>query len=771
MSGSSERIRILHVDDEPSFAELTAGTVERRDSRFDVVTATSAEEGLELVRTQHPDCVVSDYEMPGMNGLEFLEAVREARPELPFILFTGTGSEQIASDAISAGVTDYLQKESGTEQYELLINRVENAVNAHRAEQQAAERLQELQQTLKTVPAAVARIDHNGAVLFANQRAETQFGIEPTGDTDRTYRDLPWEITGVDGDRIPEASVPFRSVPNTGEPAEGVRHGIVWPDGERRTVEIYGEPLVGENGTVESAVFSILDVTAEIERTRELERRETFLDYSPDILTVLSESGTIEYQSPTPDHLSDSHPPNMVGTSPREYIHPEDRPRAVSAYEHLLSADSEETVQVELRLRTVDGEYRWFESRATNYLGRAPVDGLIASTRDITERKAAERSLAAYASTVTQLQKATGRLLETSDREEATEITITGLERAFEFDIAGLWLSNADRTRLEPAAITEQGQDIVDEPPTYSADTQSLSWEAFERGQSRLVSDVAAHEERYNPESVIQSEVIVPVGEHGLLTIGSTERSAFDERDRHRVELWASLVESALARLDQIERLQHREQELQRERDRLDEFAGFVSHDLRNPLSVATGRLELAANDCDSPHLTAIERSLDRMDQLIDDVLQLARQGSTVGETEPVDLGELLSQCWTNVDTTDADLVVEAGCTVRADSSRLASIVENLFRNAVEHAAEPVTVTAGPLEDGGGFYIADDGPGIPDGERDRVFESGYSSKTGGTGLGLAIVRQVVEAHGWDIDVCAGADGGTRFEITGVEMVG
>jgi signal transduction histidine kinase len=158
------------------------------------------------------------------------------------------------------------------------------------------------------------------------------------------------------------------------------------------------------------------------------------------------------------------------------------------------------------------------------------------------------------------------------------------------------------------------------------------------------------------------------------------------------------------------------------------------------------------------------------MDQLIEDVLDLARQGSTLGERESVDLRELLSRCWTNVEAPDADLVVDGACVVRADSSRLASAVENLFRNAVDHGGEAVTVTVGLLDDESGFYVADDGPGIPDGERERVFESGYSTDSQGTGLGLAIVRQVAEAHGWDIDACESADGGARFEITGVETV-
>jgi Signal transduction histidine kinase len=92
------------------------------------------------------------------------------------------------------------------------------------------------------------------------------------------------------------------------------------------------------------------------------------------------------------------------------------------------------------------------------------------------------------------------------------------------------------------------------------------------------------------------------------------------------------------------------------------------------------------------------------------------------------------------------------------------------MRNAVEHGGESVAVTVGMLDDETGFYLADDGPGIPDGERDQLFESGYSTTDDGTGLGLAIVRQIVEAHNWEIRVCESADGGTRFEISGVETV-
>lgn len=129
-----ERIRVLHVDDDPEFAELTGGFLEREDDRLSVDVAASAAEGLERLDHERIDCVVSDYEMPQNSGIEFLEAVRERYPDLPFVLFTGKGSEEIASDAIYAGVSDYLQKGTDTQQYSLLANRIVNLVQQYRAE-------------------------------------------------------------------------------------------------------------------------------------------------------------------------------------------------------------------------------------------------------------------------------------------------------------------------------------------------------------------------------------------------------------------------------------------------------------------------------------------------------------------------------------------------------------------------------------------------------------------------------------------------------------
>lgn len=200
----------------------------------------------------------------------------------------------------------------------------------------------------------------------------------------------------------------------------------------------------------------------------------------------------------------------------------------------------------------------------------------------------------------------------------------------------------------------------------------------------------------------------------------------------------------------------------------MDDFAGLVTHDLRNPLGVAKGRVELAAEDCESEDLVTASQALSRMERLIDDMLSLARAGEAVGESDIVKVSDLTTACWRNVETNSAQLVTETDRTIRADETRVQQLFENLFRNAIEHSGDDVTITVSDFPDG--FYIEDDGPGIPPDNLDQVFEPGFSTSEAGTGFGLSIVRDIAAAHGWDVNITAGDAGGARFEFTGVEIV-
>jgi PAS domain S-box-containing protein len=220
--------------------------------------------------------------------------------------------------------------------------------------------------------------------------------------------------------------------------------------------------------------------------------------------------------------------------------------------------------------------------------------------------------------------------------------------------------------------------------------------------------------------------------------------------------------------------LKEREQELKRQKERLDQFAGLVSHDLRNPLNVILGRLD-AIETADTEHLDAIEDAAERMEAMITDLLALSRAGVEVGETEPVLLDTIARESWETVDTADAALEIE--CTdcdpIEAAPDRLRTLFENLFRNAIEHNDDSLTVRVGWFERDTesptadvcqGLYIADDGAGIDPSVQGEIFEYGRTTKTDGTGYGLGIVGDVANGHGWEVSVMESEGGGARFEI-------
>jgi PAS domain S-box-containing protein len=170
-----DEVTILHVDDDPDVAELTKTYLERVDEDFAVTSETTVVRALSHLRDGGVDCVISDYEMPTTDGIEFLEIVREEYPDLPFILFTGKGSEEVASEAIAAGVTDYMQKGLGSDQYEVLANRVRNAVEQYRTQQQFWDALTWYQRLVEQDLAGVF-IVQDREFVYVNQRLADVFG-------------------------------------------------------------------------------------------------------------------------------------------------------------------------------------------------------------------------------------------------------------------------------------------------------------------------------------------------------------------------------------------------------------------------------------------------------------------------------------------------------------------------------------------------------------------------------------------------------------------
>lgn len=284
MTGDSS-ITVLCVDDEPGMADLIGEYLERADDRLTTTAATSAPEGLRLLDAVDPDCVVSDYDMAGADGLVFLESVRSARPDLPFVLFTGYGSEEIASAAISAGVTDYMRKEPGTDQYRVLARRIRNAVARSRARAEAAEAERRAETILDTSPDAVV-VTVGGTCEYANPAAVDLLGVA--------------DAAALRG-RALSAFFPRA----TGEHLRAIRTGEVDPtrlqrtartaDGRSVPVEVTARriPWDGETGVVSV----VRDVSDRIERERELAYRQSLLDslfeLSPNGLLITDDTGGV----------------------------------------------------------------------------------------------------------------------------------------------------------------------------------------------------------------------------------------------------------------------------------------------------------------------------------------------------------------------------------------------------------------------------------------------------------------------------------------------
>jgi PAS domain S-box-containing protein len=526
------------------------------------------------------------------------------------------------------------------------------------------------------------------------------------------------------------------------------------------------------------------------------------LDTLEDLFFVLEEDGTVVHVNERGSSVLGHTPGSLTSADVTELFAPDHRDRVRASIEAALDTGFDER---ELDLLGADGRTRTYEF-STLALSDEPSTRLVGIGRDVSDRKERERALR-------RLHRTTRELMRAQSRGEIAETTTVALAEILSLPHAAIHLYREGEETLVPVAWTDRVESVIGTPPALGPG--SIAWETFQRGELGEFQDLDEVDTLHNESTPLQSELVIPLEDNGVAIVASTEQSAFDATDCRLAQLLCENATVAFDRVGREELLRQREGELQHENERLEAFASVVSHDLRNPLNVASGRLELAAEECESEHIDGVEAALDRMNTLIDDVLTLARDGKTVETVEPVQLSTLVDRCWEAVETEDAEVDVVDDLTIRADESRLARVFENLFRNSVEHgstesraqpgdseasetprtagdagdsvehgstddpqttndaersaeSADPVRVTVGALADDRGFYVEDDGVGIPASERERVFEAGYSTADDGTGFGLRIVRDIVEAHGWSIDVTSGTDGGARFEITGVE---
>lgn len=442
----------------------------------------------------------------------------------------------------------------------------------------------------------------------------------------------------------------------------------------------------------------------------------------------------------------------------------EDVHRFERTLETVFDDDGEFPVRSVLELSLPTGrkvaEYRFSPMRRDG-----DVIGAVVVARDITERVKREELLGHRKKQLSLLHDATRDLLSADSPEQVADIASDAAEDILNLRHNGIHFYDAATDGLVPVAVSDASRELLGEVPVVDG---GIGWEAFQSGEPRIYEDLSEAEKVLNLETPMRSEIILPLDNHGVLIVSSPEAGAFDDSDIELTRTLAANIKTAIQRIEKEQKLQTRETELERKNEQLDEFATVVSHDLRNPLNVAQGQLKLVQPAHESEQLDAIDRSLDRMETMIDDILTLARQGESVSEFEAVDIDDLTEQCWQTVPTEDATVHVETDARIKGDKTRLQRLFENLFRNAIQHGGDDVRVQIGELDENG-FYVADNGPGVPEDKCEEVFTDGVSTTNSGSELGLVIVKEIAEAHGWTISVTVSQDGGAQFEFTGVEF--
>ncbi|MGQ3720408.1 PAS domain-containing protein [Natrialba aegyptia] len=460
------------------------------------------------------------------------------------------------------------------------------------------------------------------------------------------------------------------------------------------------------------------------------------------------------------------------------------------------------------------GEFRFVPVEDT----RATIAGIV---RDVTDQHEYERVAAS-------LHEITRWLLESDDPEEICSIAVHAGSDLLDLPISGVWLLDDEQGYLDPVAGTAGAYEEFGGLPRFTP-PEGLIWDVFESGSVERFDDLSAVEGLYNPDSPIRSEIIAPIGTHGVLMTGSLEPERFDDTD---VELLSTLVENIRAALDRADReqlLRDRTTELERQTERLEGIAEVLSTDLKRQLDAVADALEdeRARTGNDTWEFPLAEDSvttmLDRTERLVDDVREFARNATAVGPRNRILLERAIRDAAANSrldeSTLELELELECAAALRADAERFGHLLETAFDDIAARAqasesegasetrgevgaedgaeaggegpddtTDPVRVSVGLLgidddqptheetqavigtetgrEQSRGFYLLDTAAERPATLDERAFDPTAADERGMDGLGLTLVRAIADAHDWTLSV-DDATNGTRIEVRDV----
>jgi len=396
-------ISVLYVDDERDLLEVTKLFLELGDD-ITVTTMLSAKEALDQDIGSF-DAIVSDYLMPGMDGIAFLKAVRRQYGDIPFILFTGRGREEVVIEAINNGADSYLQKGADPNtQFAELAHRIHQAVKRRHAEQSLQESEKRLADIINFLPDATFAIDKTGHVIAWNRAIEELTGVLSGDILGKGEYEYAIPLYGkrqpvlIDLIFQPGTDIPDRYANLIQEKDTFIAETTLPRPGDQTiTIMVKASPLYNQQGEIVGAIESIRDITELKRATRELQRSEKWFRFliqnSTDMIRIIGPDGLISYTTPSTKRILGYDPSDLVGKDPFEYLHPDDREPVRRALAEAMQEGHQHS-PTEYRIRHADGHYVSVEALANNLLDVPEINGIVITIRPISDRKRVEEEIA-----------------------------------------------------------------------------------------------------------------------------------------------------------------------------------------------------------------------------------------------------------------------------------------------------------------------------------------------------------------------------------------
>ena len=368
----SDVLRILILGDSELDADLLGARLSEGGIGCELARVQSRDAFVAALEEGRVDLILADYALPGFDGLSALRIAKQLRPDVPFIFVSGAPGEEVAIEALKRGATDYVLKR----RLQRLLPAVRRAIREaeeRREHQRAEEELARLASFPRLSPNLILETAVAGEPTFINPAAQRRFpGLAESG---RRHPILAG-LTSVDRE-IRESD---------GQPVTSE----VWVDDVLYQRLIFAVP--GSN----LLRLYVTDVTerrrAEEALKRSEERFRSLVRYASDIIMILDTEGIVVYESPVVERVLGFRPEERIGTDAFSQIHPDDLGMVRSRFKELLE-DPDRRLYAEYRTRDSNGIWRCFEAIGTNLLDDPVIGGIVVNTRDISERKRAEKAL------------------------------------------------------------------------------------------------------------------------------------------------------------------------------------------------------------------------------------------------------------------------------------------------------------------------------------------------------------------------------------------